>query len=101
MKRTKDDYSATVERGNRNSQPDKLPGSGGAPRKPDGGPPPAKPGSGMTSSPRPKPNPRNTPPGSGTPPRKPDAGPAPIPRPKPNPRNLPTTPKKPSKPRYV
>jgi hypothetical protein len=78
MKRTKDDYSATVERGNRNSQPDKLP---------------SKPADPMTSSPRPKANPRASQP--------PKSGMTSSPRPKSNPRNTPTTPKKPSKPRYV
>jgi len=76
MKRTKDDYSATVERGNRNSQPDKLP---------------QRPADPMASSPRPKANPRI----------KPEAGVSSSPRPKVNPRSKQTTPKKPSKPRYV
>lgn len=60
MKRQRDEYSATVERGNRNSQPDKLP---------------MKPADPMNSSKRPKPNPR-----------KASAAMAASPRPKANPR---------------
>lgn len=61
----------TVERGNRNAQP------------------PGKTGPGMTSSQRPKANPKR------------DAAPETSQQPKANPRKKPTTPKGPAKPRYI
>lgn len=60
MKRQQDEYSATVERGNRNSQPDKLPMKPLNPmnksKRPK--PNPRMEAAQMTSSPRPKANPR-------------------------------------------